>query len=656
MNSAFRRLRPLLALLPALLLAGCSEPTAEQLRDREPTPLDPDDDAELVFSEDSLLNFEFTVTDSAWQWLQRHAVEEQYVPAQLRVMGKDWGTVGLRYKGAWGNLRLCFDEQGNQLHSECPKISMKVDFAQYAPEQRFHGLKKINLHSMIRDVTKLQDRLTYRLFREMGVHTARATHATLTVNGRRFGLFALVENIDGRFTDSRWSPGDGDLFKEVWPQSTNAADYLPKLKTNELTATGQRLADFAAALPQIAATGDRARFASFTDPEQALDYLAVDIASQNIDGYRTFYCWEGSTPSAPVCAPHNLYWYEDEVSGLLTLIPWDHDGTFNEVPFLRNLPEWNDLSIPCVPFHTNNGNDLMPASCDPYFRTLALHYDAEYRLAIQRLLDGPMQLATIDGWLDRWAAQIAPAVAQDSLLDLASWQQAVAKLKGMVRLMRYQMEQRLAGRAPTAPGLRTDAVNDFEGLEPTFGAMIAASNSNSASLLTAAIEQLEPLSGTRHLRLDWQFRNQLPDGNDSANTWSQWGSWRLPWSGSGLQDLRSLALIRVKISSSRNRSFNLDLSSTRYRNPNLGRFWGWEFNLSTGENEVTLALDPSTMRYGWPGLSATTDNQPPLDSLLEACDGILLYPTQKGRVNGVYPAGAADTGWAKIDDLEFVLQ
>ena len=60
------RVISLLVLLAGLVFLGaCSEPTSAQLRDRTPTPLDPDDDAEVVFSEDSLLNFEFTIADSS---------------------------------------------------------------------------------------------------------------------------------------------------------------------------------------------------------------------------------------------------------------------------------------------------------------------------------------------------------------------------------------------------------------------------------------------------------------------------------------------------------------------------------------------------------------------------------------------------------------
>src|SRR4029077_17221090 len=111
----------------------------------------------------------------------------------------------------------------NTLPSDPPapktgKCSIKIDFNRVDSKLRFHGLKKLNLHSMGRDMSMMRERLGYGLFREFGIAAPRAMHARVLFNGELEGLFIAVEQLDGRFTHSRFSDGaDANLYKEVWP-------------------------------------------------------------------------------------------------------------------------------------------------------------------------------------------------------------------------------------------------------------------------------------------------------------------------------------------------------------------------------------------------------------------------------------------------------
>src|SRR5687768_9146957 len=78
-----------------------------------------------------------------WQWLNEKATAEQYVPATVRFEGREWHDVGIRYKGGYGTLGLCVGPNGQ---INCDKLSLKLDFAELDPAQRFYGLKKLNLH------------------------------------------------------------------------------------------------------------------------------------------------------------------------------------------------------------------------------------------------------------------------------------------------------------------------------------------------------------------------------------------------------------------------------------------------------------------------------------------------------------------------------
>ena len=63
-------------------------------------------------------------------------------------------------------------------------------------------------------------------FREMGVPAPRSVHARLIINGQFNGIYALTEQIDGRFTRENFDDGTGNLYKEIWP-ITNSGVPMP---------------------------------------------------------------------------------------------------------------------------------------------------------------------------------------------------------------------------------------------------------------------------------------------------------------------------------------------------------------------------------------------------------------------------------------------
>ena len=115
---------------------------------------------------------------------------------------------------------------------------MKIKINWNDSNDEFLGVRKLQFHSMNRDDSQLRERLGYWLWREMGVAAPRATHARVLINGEFAGLFALIENIDGRFTRHNFDDGTGNLYKEVWPLSEDGAPfdhdiYIDSLRTNE---------------------------------------------------------------------------------------------------------------------------------------------------------------------------------------------------------------------------------------------------------------------------------------------------------------------------------------------------------------------------------------------------------------------------------------
>ena len=86
------------------------------------------------------------------------------------------------------------------------------------------------------------------------------------------------------------------------------------------------------------------------------------------------------------------------------------------------LPEDCETNIPIWGF-------AKPPACDRFMGFFVqTHWDA-FVEAGNEFLDGPFQLDPMIEDLDRWAAQIEPAVIDDPLIDPGDWREQVARLK-----------------------------------------------------------------------------------------------------------------------------------------------------------------------------------------------------------------------------------
>jgi spore coat protein H len=390
---------------------------------------EPVDAATYLFDQTQLRTYNLVVAQSDLDTINQNPAAEMYVPAGMEFEGKSYGPYRMRYKGSAGAfLPPC--TLGVDASPPSPKLgkcSIKVDFDQSDPQARFYGLKRINFHSMDQDGSMLRERLAYSLFREMGVAAPRAAHARLLINGKLEGLFAIVEQIDGRFTRGRFGEGgQGNLYKEVWPTYSDPSVYVAALENNTAQPAVQRMVDFAAAVD-----AGPAGFASFIDRDYMLRYIAVDRVIVNDDGMFHFWCdkiAQGNNPGD--FGNHNYYWYEAKDTNRFWLIPWDLDFAFDARADDVVYPQWT-VSAACVCGYKNYGIQR-PASCDKVVSYLATWLD-DYNAKVDDFIAGPFEASKVDSKLDSWSAQIQSAVSEAVFLQgaptVSAWQLAVLQLR-----------------------------------------------------------------------------------------------------------------------------------------------------------------------------------------------------------------------------------
>ncbi len=358
-----------------------------------------------IFDEAEVHTYALTLDPEVWAALQLNARDEQYAEADLSVGGQAFARVGLRFKGSLGTLASCFDENGTP---RCAKMSMKIKADEYDPEQRLFGLKRLNFNSMLYDDSMMHERIAYRVFRDVGVVAPRSGHARLVINGEDWGVFSLVEDVDGRFTQSRFESGDNNLYKEAWPSNVDADILERSLETNEDIADHSALLQLQSEL--LAATPDDLPVVleRYVDVDLMLAYVAVDQTLVNWDGITAFYCNGG------FCENHNYYLYQEGLEPRFTLIPWDLDNTFNTVSPLTGVPTLFEPVDDCAVEYEAMGRLVMAPACDPVLQGLVSTGGARYVSALDRLLDGPLAPGVIEGWIDVLQAQLEPHAASDA--------------------------------------------------------------------------------------------------------------------------------------------------------------------------------------------------------------------------------------------------
>ncbi|MDD9936877.1 MAG: CotH kinase family protein [Myxococcales bacterium] len=428
--------------------AGRTEPEARPMP--PPVIAEPDDRATYIYDQDELRTYELLLDPQKLAQIDADPRAEEYVQGMLRFEGRDYGPLGIRYKGSVGAFRGCVTTADPGVKS-CTKLSMKVKFNHIDPEGRFYGLKKLQFHAMNRDPSMLKERLGYAMFRESGVAAPRAVHARLLINGEFVGLFALIEQVDGRFTRSRFDEGGkGNLYKEAWPvdaagATTQTQVLLEALRTNEDEDPSVRgMHDFGRAI-EGAGDGEWAQvLTQHTDLDYTMRYVAVDRVIAHDDGPMRWYCFGAS------CFNHNFYWYEEAEARRLWIVAWDLDGSFN----LDNTTttiwfDWEDTSLGCrsltmPPFNV----PIRPPTCDPLLRSWA-GLQRRYLDETQAFLEGPFDAKRVDAKLATWEEQIAPmveeaAAAHDDAVSPQAWRTATADLRETIEILRERAEARLA--------------------------------------------------------------------------------------------------------------------------------------------------------------------------------------------------------------------
>ncbi len=224
---------------------------------------------------------------------------------------------------------------------EKQKKSFRISFDTFESGRKFHEIEEMNLNAETNDPSMVRSKLSWKLFRQLGVPAVRSNHVLLYINDAYYGVYINTEHIDELFMRSRFGNNDGNLYKCLWPADLSylgddPGNYMYKqgdrrvydLRTNEAWDDYGDLADFIGAIHEYTESRFMEEVEKLMNVQQYLKIMAVDVMTANWDGY--------------IGNKNNYYLYRDQVSGRIEYIPYDLDNTWG-LDWLG--VDWANISI-----------------------------------------------------------------------------------------------------------------------------------------------------------------------------------------------------------------------------------------------------------------------------------------------------------------------
>ena len=612
-----------------------------------------------VFDPSQVHSYHFTVSHEDSLSMEKDALLENYIPAEMQFNGTSYGTVGLRYKGSIYSLPNCFDSAGNRADKEvCRKISLKVKFNKYVDTTRLYKMKALNLHSMSADESKMHDMLAYEMYRKMGIYSPRTAYVKVFINGAFEGLFLAVECIDGRFTKSRWPEyGDGNLYKEAWPRNAVSSYYHSHLETNndpEDNPDVSGMIGFYNAINSSTPGTFEQTISSFIDLDYWVRYIAVDRAIQNWDGIMA---WYGSSTSN--AGNHNYFIYEEESpGGKFWIIPWDLDNTFwRNDPFIEDadIPNWNETPSSCEPMLVWGNTPVIPPACDKFTSLLATTQWNSFVKKGEEFLATWFRPDILISRINSYAQIISDVLEIDPIIEKAGWEKRVETLKRDVVTLNKKFDDYIHGRVQetdtsdysepfTGSGyLVIDRTNNFE-FTPAATVSFAYTYASTGTLTEVIHNTVNPLWGTADLLYKFQY-NPIQD----ASSYSEWAGVGVRFSN--LTDLTGLKEIHINMKSDSQRYMWLYITSPIYQNYDVSTEYGWT-DFYVGTSNKIYILDLSDIAYpSW----ANSSNPEILDHVLTSVSGIGFGPNARFDAAGELSV-VPDIGYLAIDNIRFIFE
>lgn len=247
---------------------------------------------------------------------------------QLQSRGWTWGGTGrerpevevtVRDKsGVYTNVAMHLKGAAGSFQPVDSKPGLTLNFDKFIKGQRFHGLQKISLNNSVQDPSYLTEKICRELFTAAGVPAPRADYATVELNGRKLGLYVLLEGYNRQFLKRHFKSGKGRLYDGGFLRDVDSPAAQAPDAVSEDRSTLRPLVD-AANDPET--TSRFSRLAEFVDMDRFISFLAMETLVCHWDGYsmnkNNYRVYHDLETDRVVFMPHGM----DQMFGVMMVPP-----------------------------------------------------------------------------------------------------------------------------------------------------------------------------------------------------------------------------------------------------------------------------------------------------------------------------------------------
>ncbi|OWK47417.1 CotH kinase family protein [Fimbriiglobus ruber] len=273
-------------------------------------PSRPVTERDALFNKSRVIDLTIEVNKSEVDSLQRDP--RKYVKVSLKENNTKYADAGMHLKGAVGSFRN-FDDK--------PGLTFNMD--KFVDAQRYHGLDKFHLANSVQDPTYLSELICGELYRAAGVPASRISHAAVTLNGRKKGLYYLKEGYDKEFLRINFGSHNGNFYDGGFLRDIDQPLELISGK-GDVADQGDLKALLAAAREK----DEKKRFEKMEkvlDVDRFISFLVLQVVTWDWDGY-------------PI-KRNNYRIYHDPKTNKITFLPSGMDQMFGDTngPILPNF-------------------------------------------------------------------------------------------------------------------------------------------------------------------------------------------------------------------------------------------------------------------------------------------------------------------------------
>lgn len=436
----FRRLFIMAAALLCLTVTAC---TAPQTDSGTSVKMEYED---KLFDKSYVHTIDIQMED--WDVFLETAADEKYSSCDLVIDGECFENVAIRAKG--NNSRRLTEKYG------LDRYSLKIEFDHYY-NNYYYGLDKFSLDSSFQDNSYMKTWLAYDMFEHMEVPAPLVSYVFVTVNGKDWGLFLAIEELEESFAKRIYGENHGQLYKPDYKSlddensdvalkytDDNFINYdniFRKAKFDITDDDKQRVID---AL-KILSTGENLETA--IDVDEVLRYFTVQVFVVNLDSYL------GRTG-------HNYFLYEKD--GILQMLPWDYNLAFATYSLGMPNPINDSTLYVNYPINTPASGEIMKNR--PMYHNLMQNneYFAQYHTYFDVFISEYFESGYFEDFTNETVEMISPYVQRDAtaFCSYEDFQLGAETIKNFCLLRAESVRGQLDGKIPaTIAGQSKDTSN-----------------------------------------------------------------------------------------------------------------------------------------------------------------------------------------------------